>query len=246
MQKFLKIFMLLLVVVGLAACGKKDDEPKVEEKDYFKMVTTAKLAYSDSDSGNLFIEVVNGDVTTTTEFIYNYSSNTISTLFHEQKVGDVVQAAYVTGGVAYVNINGEKTRANIFDQEAAQIIADYGFDGVTEEIFNTFDKSFFKALVKSEDKDGVVTFTFDKDKYVLDTEGLEGDELQDAIDRNLQIVQNVKSITVTMTYENNQMTKLESVWVNNADVTSEINLELKGIAAQTITFPTDLDTYVRR
>lgn len=246
MQRVFKFLMLLLVVLGLTACKKDGQGPVDNDKDYLAMVQKARTTYSQSNSGNLFIEVINNDVVTTTEFIYNYSSNKIDTLLHEQTVGDVTTAAYVTEGVAYVNVNGEKTKGNIFDLEAVQIIEESGFNGVTEELFKTFDKSFFKALEVTEDKDGVVTFVFNKDKYVLDVEGLEGDEIEEAIDRDEKIKQNIKSIYVTMTYANGEMTKLESSWVTTADVTNQINMELKGIAAQTITFPTDLDTYVRR
>ena len=243
MQKFLKFFMLLLVAVVLIGCGGEGN--KINKKDYFTVINNAKQLYSESASGNIYIEIVNGDVALTTEFIYNFNGNKIDTLKHVLNSEEVKYEAYVSEGVAYVNDNGVKTKGNIFDMESEQVIRDYGFTGVTEEVFKTFDKAFVKALVLSKDEKGVATLNYDATKYQLDVEGLEGTDLDDAIDRHTNITANIKSVEVKITYENDIMTKLESTWTNNNNKVSKINIELRGTGKQTIEFP-NFNDYIKR
>lgn len=245
MQKFLKFFMLLLVTICLIGCGDKGNNGGKKDKDYYQIVMNAKKEYSESASGNVYIEII-GDVTVTTEFVYNFNGNLIDTLKHVQKVGEDQYEAYVKDNVAYVNDKGVKTKANIFDMEQEQIVELYGFDGVTEEFFKTFDKAFFDALKAESDKDGVVTLNFDLNKYVLNVDGLSDEEMDEVIERHTNITENIKSIVVKITYSNDKMTKFESTWTDKNDKVSKINMELRGTGKQEITFPTDLDSYVKR
>lgn len=244
MQKIFKVLMLLLVVVGLTACNNK--KPQDESKDYLKMITDTKKEYTDSDSVNVYITVETNNVTTTNELIYNFDGTSIVSLAHKLVDGDTVYEAYVKEGLAYVNVNGDKSKGTLFDMEAEEVINNYAFAEVTEAVFDPFDKSLMKAMVTDEDKDGVAKLTWDASKYVLVTDGLTGDEVDKAMARFTDIQSKMAEIKLTINYSNNKVTKLESTWKTKDNKTSTITIEFKGTGTQTVTYPADLESYANR
>jgi hypothetical protein len=98
----------------------------------------------------------------------------------------------------------------------------------------------------TSDEAGVVVLTWDKTKYVLITTGLDDDGILAAGERYDDVSANMKAITVTLTYADSKVTKVESSWTKNDDSVGTITVEFKGTGAQTIVFPTDLDSYTEQ
>lgn len=245
MRKILKLLMLLLVVIGLSAC--KDKNPVVNNpKDYYKMLVNTQDEYEDSKSVNVLMTIVNGDVTTTSELIYNFDGTQIVNLAQKLTDGNTTYAAYVKDGLAYVNVNGNKSKGTLFDMEAQDVIENYSFNAMTAVIFNTFDKSLMQALVVSEDKDGEAKLTWDPTKYVFVSDGIDENDLDKAMERYSSIQSNITKIDVTIKYADNKVTKLTSTWVDKDNKTSNINIEFRGTGTQTIEYPSDLNTYQNR
>jgi hypothetical protein len=251
MKKIIISLMLFVMVIGLVGCKKKTDqtpnEGGVTVEDFKRFLRLTKESYEDSENGNVIVTVNDGTTTTTMEYIYNYNSYEIESLMILLTTGETRMEGYVKDGYDYVNLNGDKTKASLDSQVASKIIEQYSFTTVTKQVFDTFDQSLLKAFKITSDKDGVVIMVYDQNKHTLDTNGLEEEEVFEATDRYDSIKENVKSITLVLNYSNNKITKLESTWVSNKDVTSTLNLELKGTADdQAIDFPSDLDSYAPR
>lgn len=244
MRKILKLFMLLLVVMGLSAC--KDKNQKTEKKDFYKMLIDTKSEYTNSKSVNVLMTLVNGDVTTTSELIYNFDGAQIVNLAQKLVDGDTVYEAYVKDGIAYVNVNGDKSKGTLFDMEAQDVINNYAFEDLTAVIFDTFDKSLMNALVVSEDKNGVARLSWDPTKYVFVSDNLSGEDLDEAMERYGNIQSNITRIDVTINYANNKVTILTSTWVDKNNKTSSISIEFRGTATQNIVYPSDLANYQNR
>lgn len=246
MKRLVVSFMLLLMVLVFAGCKPKEQPVEFTPQDVMAYLANTKAAYSNSSSGNIVIDIVENDETTHMEYIYNYSGSVLESLKVVLTMGDTTMEAYVKDEVAYINVQGEKTKAALTYAEGEQIIDEFGFDALTEYVFATFDQSIFNALVIDSNEDGVVTMTWDPDKYVFLYEGLTDEEFLDADERFENISANIKAISVTVHYENDKVTKLTSTWTQNDDSVGTIAIEFKGTDEQTITYPTDLDTYQNR
>lgn len=246
MKKIFIGFVFLLMILMVSGCVTPPVDEDNTPADYLTYLVATQAEYRDSESGNIVLEIVQDGVTTNMEYIYNYSGTTLTSLLCVLTIDDSEMAAYVTEGVAYVNINGEKTKAALTSTEGAEIVADYGFDALTAQAFKTFDVSLFNAFDIVSDEDGVVQMDWDPTKYVLISEGLTTDEFLEADERFEDISTNIKAISITIHYANERVTKIESSWTNNDDEVGTISIEFLGTTVQTITFPTDLSTYENR
>lgn len=245
MKKTIVTMLCLLMAFVMVGCKKP---PVVEETtplEYLGYLTTTIDEYKNSDSGSILIEM-NTDVETSLEYIYNFTSSSIDSLLCVFESGDSVMAAYVTEEVSYINVNNEKTQTPLTVDEEETILENYGLEAMTASIFATFDQSLFNAFTVTSDEAGVVVLTWDKTKYVLITTGLDDDGILAAGERYDDVSANMKAITVTLTYADSKVTKVESSWTKNDDSVGAITVEFKGTGAQTIVFPTDLASYTEQ
>jgi len=248
MKKIIQLLLVFVLAFSLVACDpdkpNNDDNISVTELD--KFVKSTKSNYEDASSASILITVKNGSATSTLEYVYNYSGSEIESLMLKYVSSELTMEAYVKDGYDYVNIEGEKTKSIVGSDTTNAILEKYGFNEMTKAAMENFNTEMLNASTVSSDEDGLATLTFDKSKYVVDYDGLDVDEAFEAQERYTNIQNNIKEITLYVTYANKKVTKLSAKLVNNSDVVSEITIEFRGMETQTITYPSDLDSYTDR
>ncbi len=242
MKKILVTLLFLLVIIFTVGCVKPPVKEELKPSDFLTYWNSTIATYEDATSGNILINM-ESEVTTSLEYIYNYETSSINSLLCVLERGDSVMAAYVKEGFAYINVNNEKTKMSLSNDETATILENYSLTAMAASIFAVFDKSLFNAFTITSDADGKVVLTWDPSKYVLMTDGLDDDEFLAATERFDDISENMKSIVVTITYENKLVTKIESLWTKQNDSVAKIDVTFRGIGQQTINYPSDLSEY---
>ncbi len=244
MKKAILTLMCLLLTFMIVGC-KKPPVDNTTPIDLLGYLTATVNEYMESESGNIVVNMEK-ETTTSLEYIYNFDGSSLDELLCVLESDSSIMAAYVTDEIAYVNVNGEKTKAPLSNDEEDVILENYGFEAMLSSVFVTFDLSLFKAFTITSNTNGVAVLTWDPTKYVLDATGMTDDEFIAASDRFDDISANMKAITVTLTYANGKVTKIESSWTNIDDVVGTVNVEFKGTDIQTITFPADLSSYTEQ
>lgn len=212
-----------------------------------KFIKSTRSNYEDTLSASLLITIKDGDLTSTLEYVYNLNNpSEIKDLMLKFVAGDQVMEAYVKDGWDYVNIAGEKTKALVGYDTADALLNEYGFNEMTESVFNALDANIFNACSVKTDENGVATLEWNKASYDNIIEEEDPDKLFELLARVQQIKENINSINISVSYANKKVTKIESTWVNKDNVTKQLNIEFRSLDPQTITFPTDLDSYVVR
>ncbi|HEY8444930.1 MAG TPA: hypothetical protein VIK94_02235 [Bacilli bacterium] len=244
-----KIFFILFIFLmfGLAGCKPKDKGNK-NDVDFFQYLLNTQEEYEDSESGNIKITVINEGVTTTLEYVYNYSGNVIKSLKVVLTEGDTTMEAYIKDNYSYVNIDGVKTKERFFDSESRAIIESYGFTQLTESVFDAFDKSLFGAFEVVSNENGEAQLDWNPDKYVFLDDDIQDnpEEWIKADERFRAVKDNISDITVTLKYADEKVTSLDSTWKDKDNVESKIKIEFNGTGTQTITYPSDLNEYIDR
>lgn len=241
MKKLFVAITFLFLAVFTVACDRTQKEEEKATKFLTYLESTIDL-YENSNSGNLLIEV-EAEELTTLEYIYNYSDSSLESLLCVLERDESLLAAYVKDKVSYMNINNEKTQTPLTSAEETTIVENYGFSAMTSSIFVYFDQSLFNAFTITSNADNKVVLTWDPSKYILITEGLEGDEYIAANDRYYDVVENIKAVVLVIYYEDELVTKLESTWTKVDNSIGSINISFRGTGVQTIDYPSDLNAY---
>jgi major membrane immunogen (membrane-anchored lipoprotein) len=243
MKKFL-LFLVIFLMFGLVGCGPS--KKKATAETFYQYLQNTQDEYAESQSGNLKITVVSEGVTTELVYVYNYDGESIDTMKVEFTEGEDVMEAYIKEGYAYVNLNDVKTKQKFFAAEGKDIIDNYGFLSLTEIVFNFLDESLFGAFDVESNKDGEATLVWDAEKYVFLDENIPDEEFAEAEERFREIQENIVEITMTIKYEGEKVTSLDSVLKNKDNEESQLKVEFNGTDTQTIEFPSDLSEYKDR
>ncbi|MDD3192090.1 MAG: hypothetical protein PHP41_05015 [Bacilli bacterium] len=243
MKKFIISIVMILMIGFVSACKPTVPEDKTEPEDFLTYLVNTKAAYEASESGNIYIQLIDGDEETTLEYIYNYTGSTLTSLKVVLIAGESQLQAYVKDGVAYVDVNGEKTKDTLTSGEQSEILSDYNIVALMETAINTFDLSLLKACTITTDEAGVATLDFNKESYVFISTGLSDEEFLEADERYQNINTNIEDITLEFTYTEEGVSVLDSTWTHTDSTVSSIKIEFRGTTLQTITYPTDLDDY---
>jgi len=183
--------------------------------------------YSGSDNGYAKIEANDGEETLTAELIYNLSNDAIDSLMYKLS-GDETAHVYVKDGYAYMLREEVKSKSLVTETETANIINNYLFDKFVETISGFYSEAaFFSALSFDSRVENVLTYTLDLTAYA----------------GNVFVTAGKDSITLNVYLSDEEVVKVETLIVEGAN-TNSTTLFFEGITAQTIEYPTDLDTYL--
>jgi len=242
MKKFAYIILMLTLFV-LVGCEPPQEQTKNEVLyDYF---LDTKAAYIASKSGNISVTITEGGSTLSLEYQYNLNDTTVESMKLVLTEGQSITEAYVKDGNAYVNVNGEKTYSPL-EEEGMELISGYWFEDLTDSVFKALNKSIFYAMVVDTDSNGIAELSWDKEKFTFISEDFTDEEFLAANTRFNYVKENMKEIELTVSYENQLVTAVESTWTKLNDEVSIINIEFHGTAAQSITYPSDLNSYIER
>lgn len=203
--------------------------PKEYTPTELKVLLEDTLAdYSESLSGYAKIEAVNGPDVLTSELMFNFNNEPgIDSMMYTLN-GSEIAHVYVKEGFAYMLRNELKTKAEMTATEEATIINNYGFDKFVESIAAFYSEvEFYDALTFVSRVENVLTYTLGLSEYLGDVFVTEG---KDSI--TLKVYLGAEDVVL----------KVETLIVEGANNNYTL-LEFKGLGAQTITYPIDLDIY---
>ncbi len=184
--------------------------------------------YEEALSGYAKIEAVNGEQVLSSELMFNFNSEPgIDSMMYTLN-GSEVAHVYVKDGFAYMLRNQLKTKAEMTPTEEATIINNYGFDKFAASVAAFYSEvEFYDSLTFVSRVENVCTYQLNLANYLGDVFVTEG---KDSI-----------TLKVYLT-EDDVVLKVETLIVEGTNNNYTI-LEFKGLGAQTITYPIDLDQY---
>lgn len=176
--------------------------------------------YLESDSFNVLIEVTKDSQKTLMEMIYNKASSGLYDEFFYQIKGNITTMTYVKGDTAYMLDESVKKKATLSSGEKEALVKDYNGSEFLSKVASFYDEAaFFTALEVVNEKE----FKLILNKY-------EGKALN---------VNGIDSVTLKVEYSEGYVTKVELSYSNG----SKVSVSYRGFGHQTITEPSDLNTY---
>jgi hypothetical protein len=184
--------------------------------------------YSESLTGDVMIEAVDGENILTSELMFNFNAEPGIDSMAYTLTGAETAHVYVKEGFAYMLRNEVKTKAEMTPTEEATIINNYGFDEFVSSVAAFYSETeFFDALVFGSRVDNVLTYTLTLASYTGTVFTVAG---KDSI--TLKVYLGAEDVVL----------KVETLIVEGT-ATNYTILYFKGLGVQTITYPYDLNTY---
>lgn len=219
------------ITVKLEGVGEESVEITVTEKDYtateLRAVLTAVLdKYLASKNGSIKVTVNDGTEEMVSETIFNYAADgSIESLMYKVVIDEETHV-YVKDGFSYMLTNGAKSKRELTAQEETTIKNSYShsvfLDSVTK--FYTEEK-FYDSLNFVGKEDNTVTFELDLNEYDGTVFNTDNDK-----------------IVIKTTFTNDLVSKVE-INTTEGTTTKTMVVEYRGTSVQTITYPTDLESY---
>lgn len=238
-----KTIITLLLFLSIILVGCKPTV-KVDNNVLYDYFLNTKEKYAEADSGHIIMIIEDDGESSVMDFTFNFKDNQIESMKLVLNEAGLITESYVKDGKVYFNIDGEKTYTDL--EEADDEVAGYWFLEVTESLFMTLNKSIFNASTLVSHSRGVATLIWDPSKYTFINEDYADEEYFAAEERFNDIKDTIKAIEITINYENTYIKTLESKWTNNDDEESIIKIEFLGTDKQSITYPSDLNSYIAR
>jgi len=184
--------------------------------------TTSKYLVSQSMGIYMMVEN-NGEITEIT-FSYVLNGFKLVSLEFIAKSNSDYYSAYVYEGFQYVTVNNTKTKKAITSSLEASLITEYSFMNMTEELFLVFTDDLLNSLEVKEDVNGRAKLELNKDKHISNDTA-------------------IPTIETYITYENDEILKIDYYWNKSNENNQRILLEFKGLEDIKINIPSDLGTY---
>lgn len=222
--KYLLCLLLVLALFALVGCSKNKIKTGEDAGKYFN---DAISEYSESDAVSFILTMEKGTEKQTVTVAYKFANNKVDSLSAVLKNDKGEVSLYIENKVAYMaRYQGEKVYYTITDAEADELCKEYNFKELLESLTDIYTSLFFKACEVKEATKEKVTLACDLGAIEAD-ESLDPDAYfaaQDLIEK----LQDLTSMDVTLTLENNKLVKFEGVNVNKEGVTNKVTLELLG------------------
>lgn len=224
MRKFISI--LLLFVSGFILVGCNRTNVTSVEKDIDNIIEN----YSDSLNGSVKFEQGPEDDLTVTELIYGFKEENgqkkVNGFMAKITNGEDVKSIYIKDNVAYMLLDGQKTKSNLTVAEAKLLIDEYGFEAFIKAIKEIYDENFFKAAK---------IITNEKEKIVLE---LDFTKYEGDINKSGEITK----FEVVLHYSGKTITKIENKIVRSG-VNNIIRVTFNSLKETTIDYPSNLSEY---
>lgn len=197
------------------------------------LLTSVLNEYISSKNGSIKITAKDANDTLTSELVYNYdASGNIISMMVKMVVNSEANSerhVYVKDGYSYNLVNNTKVKRELTQQEIANIISQYSQEEFLSEATLFYnEQAFYNALefISRDNEKGTVTFKLNLANYngsVFNTVGAD-------------------EISLVVTIANEKAVKVE---VNKkvGTQTNSVTVEYRGTTPQSITYPTDLDSY---
>lgn len=224
MRKFVLVLLVFVSSLMLVGCGKKTITNV--EKDINNIVEN----YSKSLNGSVKFEQGPENNLAVTELIYNFKEESgqkkVNGLMAKITNGEDVKSVYIKDNVAYMLLDGQKSKSNLTEAETKLLIDEYGFDAFIKSVKEIYDEEFFKASkIISAEKDQVV--------LELDFEKYEGE-----VNKSGEITK----FEVVLHYSGKNITKIENKIVRSG-VNNIIRVTFNSLKETTIDYPSNLSEY---
>jgi len=191
------------------------------------LLKNTNATYSESNHGYVKIEANTGTEQLTAELIYNFADEEIESLMYKLSGAETAHV-YVKTGYAYMLIDESKSKSPMTQTEHNLIIQSYGFNKFTEKATGFYEEpEFFASLSFVEKSGNTLIYNLDLSEY----NGLEFDTA------------GKDEIKLKVTFDNGAAVKVE-VEITEDTAVSSVIVQYLGTAVQTITYPTDLDSYM--
>lgn len=223
-KRFILVLLLIASIFTLAGCAKG---PAKYLKDINQVINT----YSKSLNGSVKFEEGTANDLIVTDLIYSYKlenkERKIVGFMSKQVRNNEETSIYVKDNIAYMLLDGQKTKATLTDEDVFVKVNEYGFDAFIKSVNDIYDTNFFKAVkvVSKEDKKVVLE---------LDLEAYKGE----VINKSGQITK----FEVVLHYDGKNINKIENK-ITRAGVVNLINVSFNSTAEVAIEYPADLSSY---
>lgn len=224
------------ITVKVEDVGEEEVEITVTEKDMTTdeakdLLMTILDEYLESTSGSLKITTNDEIGSMVSELVYNYNNDgEIESLMYKLVVDndpDSERHVYVKDGYSYILANKTKVKNELTAQEITSISTQYSQAAFLAEATKFYtEDAFYAALEFSGRGEGTVEFKLNLSKYegeVFNTVGAD-------------------EIKLVITLNNDKVTIVE-IQKKVGSNTVSLVVEYKGSTTQTITYPSDLDSY---
>lgn len=228
MKKFYSLIMLLVLALCLCACGSGGLKDVNEAYEY---LNTTVEAFNNNQNVNVIVSMQQGENVLKTELKYNLGDNVEYSIKMTDEVGEV--STIIKGGKSYLNRYGTTSVQDINSEDVNEIVENYSFDEITEDILDVFTKAFFDASVIETSLENKVVLLCDPFAIVIDESSDDADEQQELI-FNLQML---TSLRLELEYANKQITKLVGIFEDADGNISTTTIEFVSLEVQVIDAP---------
>ena len=192
-------------------------------KDLF---TNLRNEYSSAKNGHVKLEASAGQGGIVTELKYNFGTDEINSLMYKLS-GEATAHVYVKDNYAYMFINDVKSKTEMTETEHTLIMESYGFDKYSEEALAFIDElEFYQSITFDKKQENTLIYNLNLATY-------------DGVVFN---VDGKDKVSLYITFEEEQIVEVEfKVFVGTTE--SNVKMYFFGTAIQSITYPTDLDSY---
>lgn len=228
MKKFYSLIMLLFLALCLCACGSKGLKDVNEAYTYLD--TTVK-AYEASQNVSVVVSMKNGENVLKTELQYNLGTNVEYAIKMTDEIGEV--STVIKAGKSYLNRYGTTSSQDISGEEINEIIDNYSFEEITDDVLDVFSKAFFDASVIETSSENKVVLLCDPFAMVPD-ENADDYEEQEELIFSLQML---TSLRLELEYANKQITKLVGIFEDADGNISTTTIEFVSLEVQVIDAP---------
>lgn len=222
------------IIVKIENVGEKKITITVNSKSYTagelkNLLNSTLNQYSVATNFSIKINLNDGEKELTSEVILNKTTDQIDSLMYKLSGAETAHV-YVKDGYAYLLKDNVKTKSKLTTFEAQQILDDYNFNKMVENLTGFYNEEEFYTAVKFEsNKDDVLEFSLDLSAY----------------NGTVFVTEAKDAITVKVSLVDQKVVKVETI-VKVGEKVQLASLEFLGTTNQTITFPTDLDSYIEK